>query len=601
MYKEIAKRRSQTHMHVIGSSGTGKSKFLEWLIRQDVKSGKGFCVIDWHGTLYRDVLDYMSVVNPKKPVVLLNPSAPSHIVGFNPFMVHSADIATAVARRMDAILKPWGMANTNEAPTLEKMCRLFLHFAVLSGETLPISSLLLRQQNADLRDYAIEITQDTFVREMWMELQKVNTPREWREQTMSTTNRLARFISSENIRRFMSRKTGNVDLFGMMERGGIVLVNLAASDYLDRDAGRVFASLLLNEFFESAMRRALVNPRPTPYPLYLDEFQEYITENMASMLDQVRKGGLHLVMAHQRLGHLQRNPELLEAILTNARIRAVFAGLPYSNTEILALEMSLKSINERRIKETYYRTVPRVEESTRVVISRGRSGGKSTARASGVIESHGQAHSQGKTIAEGSAHGFGMIDSAGGSESESHGMELATTNHMSGMSDISSFSEMVAQSNAFTKSISRGRSWSNGESGFEGYTESETITPYNETYYEQEKTNDVEWSREEKISIEAERLNSQDQRECVIKMLSSEPVQWDVPLVKPMRLRESSLKRYEAEVSAAQGGLPAPDVDRLLIEDEQKFMQKARKEDAPFAERRHRALTKIVSLVRSSE
>jgi len=43
--------RSKTHKHVIGGSGAGKSKFLEWLIRQDVKSGKGFCVIDWHGTL----------------------------------------------------------------------------------------------------------------------------------------------------------------------------------------------------------------------------------------------------------------------------------------------------------------------------------------------------------------------------------------------------------------------------------------------------------------------------------------------------------------------------------------------------------------------
>ena len=50
------KMRQGTHTHIIGSSGTGKSKFLEWLIRQDIKNRQGLCVIDWHGTLYKDVL-----------------------------------------------------------------------------------------------------------------------------------------------------------------------------------------------------------------------------------------------------------------------------------------------------------------------------------------------------------------------------------------------------------------------------------------------------------------------------------------------------------------------------------------------------------------
>src|SRR5438128_2350789 len=49
-----AQRRS-THMHVIGGSGTGKSKFLEWMIRRDIREGRGLCLIDWHGTLYNDL------------------------------------------------------------------------------------------------------------------------------------------------------------------------------------------------------------------------------------------------------------------------------------------------------------------------------------------------------------------------------------------------------------------------------------------------------------------------------------------------------------------------------------------------------------------
>ena len=128
----------------------------------------------------------------------------------------------------------------------------------------------------------------------------------------------------------MGLEQNNVNLLQVMDEGKILLVNLGSSDYLDREAARVFASLFLNEFFETAMRRATrakAGERPRPFTLYLDEFQEYITDDVAAMLDQVRKGGLHMVLAHQHLGHFEDNTRLKESVFTNARIRAVFGGL----------------------------------------------------------------------------------------------------------------------------------------------------------------------------------------------------------------------------------------------------------------------------------
>ena len=48
----------KSHMHVIGSSGSGKSKFLEWMIRGDLRNHQGFCLLDPHGTLYDEVVKY---------------------------------------------------------------------------------------------------------------------------------------------------------------------------------------------------------------------------------------------------------------------------------------------------------------------------------------------------------------------------------------------------------------------------------------------------------------------------------------------------------------------------------------------------------------
>src|SRR5688500_12360329 len=88
--------RRGTHTHVIGGSGTGKSKFLEWLIRRDIRNGAGLCVIDWHGKLYSDVLRYCAYHGVGRPgdfrsVVLLNPSEPDFVTGFNPFVGGEGD------------------------------------------------------------------------------------------------------------------------------------------------------------------------------------------------------------------------------------------------------------------------------------------------------------------------------------------------------------------------------------------------------------------------------------------------------------------------------------------------------------------------------
>lgn len=528
LYLPLQTRRS-THMHLIGGSGTGKSKFLEFLIRQDVREGRGLCVLDWHGSLYNDVLRYCALQDVGLPgdfrsVVLLNPSRPDFVTGFNPFAAADSDISVQVSRRVDATVRPWGVTNTDQTPTFARICRLLYTFMIENRQTLPNAATLLHFKNRQLRERAAESIRDRFSRDEWDELQSISKFQDWKTEVLSTKNRPMRFVGSTSIRRFMGLSEGNVDVLRVMDEGGILLVNLGSSEYLDREAARVFASLLINEFFELAMKRgarSLTGEKPRPFTLFLDEFQEYITDDVASMLDQVRKGGLHMVLAHQHLGHFAENERLKEAVFTNARIRAVFGGLSTKGAGILAEEMFLPDLNSRQVKAQYFHTAHRYEEQTRTV----RSWSRGTSR----------------------------------------GESQSSTASFSGNYEDWDLGEKDEPSR-YSESASVGSSMSEQESF------SESRVPFLLPIPFEELTSETEWSREEKVSRVAEKLKSQPQRHCFIKVDTAEAQDILVPFIRDFHVSTDDLLEYERSLYRAQGALPAATVDRLLTEGERAFV-----------------------------
>ena len=90
-----------------------------------------------------------------------------------------------------------------------------------------------------------------------------------------------------------------------------MLVNLAPnSTYFSRANARVFGALLVNEFYECAMRRKknVVFGERQPYYLYVDEFQNFVSLDIDDMLDQTRKFGVSSILRPSTLPPTQRKP-----------------------------------------------------------------------------------------------------------------------------------------------------------------------------------------------------------------------------------------------------------------------------------------------------
>ena len=86
----LSRKGRSNHTHIIGTTGTGKSKLLEYMIRQDLNNSDiGLCLIDPHGTLYNDTVMYLAQNHHRlaKRVVLFHPSGQlEKRLGFNPIV-----------------------------------------------------------------------------------------------------------------------------------------------------------------------------------------------------------------------------------------------------------------------------------------------------------------------------------------------------------------------------------------------------------------------------------------------------------------------------------------------------------------------------------
>lgn len=107
--KEVDRR---IHLYIVGASGAGKSKFLEFLIRQDTEKGNGFGVIDPHGDLVEEIKAYLACALPIKEleekVVLIDPTDENYTVSFNVLeKLDGVSPAEIAAELVEAFKKIW--------------------------------------------------------------------------------------------------------------------------------------------------------------------------------------------------------------------------------------------------------------------------------------------------------------------------------------------------------------------------------------------------------------------------------------------------------------------------------------------------------------
>jgi hypothetical protein len=351
---ELTTTERATHLHVLGASDTGKSKFLETLIRQDIVAGRGLMLIDPHGPLADAVIEWCASrhVDARRKVHVVTPADLDWTVGFNPLRLDtSAQLHARVDAMVAACAQVWGGENLASTPLLKRCLKVLFYTLAVRELTLTEAPDLLTVGNARaLRRVLTEDLPDPVFDAQWVNFNALSQ-KDFLDQFSSSVNRLMDFLSSPVMRRILGQRRNVLDLRRAMDEGEIVIVNFATRGVISEDECRVLGTLLTSELFLLAKARTQVVAQRRPFTLYIDECYQYITSSIERMLDETRKFGLHLVLSHQRLGQLgDPNGPIYNGVMAGGRTKVVFGGLEDHDAEVMAKNVFRSSFNLERPK-----------------------------------------------------------------------------------------------------------------------------------------------------------------------------------------------------------------------------------------------------------
>lgn len=338
LIKRADRRR---HVYIAGRSGVGKSELMKHMAKQDIENGEGVCIVDPHGDFVEDILGII----PKHrvdDVIVFDPSDTERPLGLNMLEAsteHEKDFAT---QEMIAIFYKLVTDPSMIGPMFEHYMRnamlTLMSDAEHPGTIVEIPRILT---DKEFQAYKLETVTDPIIRAFWEKELPQTASSTKGEMLPYLVSKIGRFIENQMMRNIIGQEKSGFDLREVMDGKKILLANLAKGKIGEMNSN-LLGLILVSKLQMAAMRRAeLPEEKRHDFYLYIDEFQNFITDSIATILSEARKYRLDLVVAHQYLGQLVQGSDtkVRDAVLGNAGTMAVFR-IGVEDAEVLAKEFT---------------------------------------------------------------------------------------------------------------------------------------------------------------------------------------------------------------------------------------------------------------------
>ena len=270
------------------------------MVIQDIRLGHGVALIDPHGDLVEDLLNFIPKSRSNE-VAYLNPADTQNPIGINLLEAKNDDEKHLVASSLISVFRHlwkdfWG-------PRLEHI----LYNSVLAVMDTPGQTLLGVYRllvDDKFRKRIVAQVKDPIVKMFWTEDYENYDPRFRKEIIAPVQNKIGQLLTSAPLRHIVGQTKSSIDLGFMMDNKRTLLANLSKGK-LGEDKSSLLGSAIVTKLYLSALERQnIAEEERRDFYLYIDEFQNFSTDIFPSILSEARKYRLNLNIAHQYLYQL---------------------------------------------------------------------------------------------------------------------------------------------------------------------------------------------------------------------------------------------------------------------------------------------------------
>ena len=304
----------QRHFYIVGQTGVGKSWLLADMALQDIKAGHGVCFIDPHDT-YESILER---IPPERidDVIYFDPSMTDRPMGFNVMECEREDqkdfVTSSIINLMYKLYDPYKTGIVG--PRFEHAIR-------------NIMLTVMIEPGATFIEIVRCLTDQSYVQEL---LPKINDPmvkRYWTDQIAQTSDfhksevldyivsKFGRFITNTMMRNIIGQSTSSFNFRQAMDEGKILIINLAKGTIGEENSAFLGLVLIPKILIAAMSRQDTPEALRKDFYLYVDEFQNFATQDFAVILSEARKYHLNLTVANQFIS--QMDDEVKNAVFGN--------------------------------------------------------------------------------------------------------------------------------------------------------------------------------------------------------------------------------------------------------------------------------------------
>lgn len=308
------------HVYVVGMTGVGKSTIMLNMMIQDIKNGEGCCYIDPHGQDLQSILENIPAERADD-VVLFEPGDVERPIGLNMLEAANEEQKDFVSQEMISIFYKLVTDPSMIGPMFEHYMRNAM-LTLMSDPENPNTIVEIPRilTDKDFQQTLLQKVTDPIIRNFWEKELPQTSGQTKGEMLPYLVSKIGRFIENNMIRNIIGQAHSGFDFREVMDKKKILLVNLSKGQIGEMNSN-LLGLIIVTKLQMAALARAdMPEAERNDFYLYIDEFQNFITDSIATILSEARKYKLDLILGHQFIAQLspkQGDTKVRDAVFGN--------------------------------------------------------------------------------------------------------------------------------------------------------------------------------------------------------------------------------------------------------------------------------------------